>query len=173
LKKVHRHAASVEQLGFDVESAVLWKSAYSALSTGAPGMFGAITGRAEAQVIRLAILYALLDCATSIRAPHLQAALTVWEYCRDSAEYIFGNVTNDGIALRILNFLDLRGEIGATRTELNVLFNRNRTSQEINRALNLLVKKGLASGINENSGDKKRRSERWFSSQVAPAHVTK
>jgi hypothetical protein len=41
-----------------------WRKVYPVLSEGEPGLLGAIIGRAEAQVIRLALIYALFDrCA--------------------------------------------------------------------------------------------------------------
>src|SRR5215831_10677453 len=54
---------------------------YTALSEGAPGLLGAITNRAEAQTIRLALIYALLDGAAQIDVVHLNAALAVWRFC--------------------------------------------------------------------------------------------
>jgi hypothetical protein len=39
----------------------VWREVYPGLSEGEPGLLGAIIGRAEAQVIRLALLYALLS----------------------------------------------------------------------------------------------------------------
>ena len=45
------------------------------------GMLGAVTSRAEAQVVRLSCLYALLDSSKVIRRQHMTAALAVWRYC--------------------------------------------------------------------------------------------
>ena len=44
----------------------VWGATYKALSEGKPGLFGSVIGRAEAQVIRLALIYCLLDCADQI-----------------------------------------------------------------------------------------------------------
>lgn len=76
---------------FDAESARAWESAYEVLTEGADGIFGSMTARAEAQAVRLATLYALLDSSDLIRMPHLKAAREVWSYCEDSVRYIFGN----------------------------------------------------------------------------------
>ena len=43
-----------------------WAQVYSALSAERPGLFGAVTARAEAQVVRLALIYALLDRSNQI-----------------------------------------------------------------------------------------------------------
>ena len=66
------------------DAAGLWASRYPSLSEGKPGLFGAVTSRAEAQVVRLALLFALADHVPVINTPHLQAALAIWDYCHDS-----------------------------------------------------------------------------------------
>src|SRR5438309_1857285 len=53
-------------------------------------MAGAMTSRAEAQVMRLAMIYALLDCSEAIRVEHLEAALAVWQYAEASVNHVFG-----------------------------------------------------------------------------------
>ena len=50
---------------------------YPGLSEGEPGLVGAVLGRAEAQVLRLSLVYYLLDQATAIKESHLAAALAV------------------------------------------------------------------------------------------------
>jgi hypothetical protein len=57
----------------DVAKAI-WAKVYGALSAGQAGLLGAVTARAEAQTIRLALIYALLDGAAEIDEPHLRAA---------------------------------------------------------------------------------------------------
>ena len=53
------------------------EAAYDALTEDRPGMFGAVTARAEAQTLRLAMLYALADCSYEIRRTHVESALAV------------------------------------------------------------------------------------------------
>ena len=69
----------------------MWASVYPRLSEGLPGLLGAVTARAEAQCIRLALLYALLDGAPQIDDEHLRAALAVWDRSLASAMFIFGS----------------------------------------------------------------------------------
>ena len=73
----------------DDEARTLWKQVYAELSEGKPGLLGAVTARAEAQVMRLACLYAILDFSEVIKLEHLLAGLSVWNYCEQSARYIF------------------------------------------------------------------------------------
>jgi hypothetical protein len=73
-------------------AAEAWEKNYAALSCDRPGLLGAVLGRAEAQVIRIALIYALLDNIEQIDLPHLRAALAVWAFCEDSATQIWGDM---------------------------------------------------------------------------------
>ena len=84
-----------------------WAEAYAVLSDGRPGLWGAATARAEAQVIRLAMIYALLDATDTIKQEHLDAALAVWGYCEDSAAFIWANETGDPAADKIMELLSV------------------------------------------------------------------
>ena len=94
-----------------------WHSVYQSLTDRPPGMFGAITARAAAQVMRLEALFAALDQSGLVRIEHHRAALAVWAYCEDSVRYIFGEMLGDPIADRILE--GLRSEKRAfTKSEI-------------------------------------------------------
>ena len=77
----------------------LWREVYASLSEGKPGLLGAAISRAEAQVVRLSLIYALLDLSPSILPTHLEAALALWRYAEDSARFIFGDAL---AAMRLL-----------------------------------------------------------------------
>ena len=78
------------------EAKAIWHAVYDDLSEGKPGLVGALTARAEAQVLRLQCLYALLDGSDTIRAEHLTAALALWRYCEASVHFIFIGMTGSG-----------------------------------------------------------------------------
>src|SRR4029077_10678270 len=52
---------SVGRIEMTTPAMKLWVRIYDSLSEAHPGLLGAITARAEAQTIRLALIYALLD----------------------------------------------------------------------------------------------------------------
>ena len=83
----------------------LWESIYPELSQEHTGLAGSIINRAEAQTLRLALVYALLDGQGSIDETHLQAALAMWRYAQDSALYIFGDRAADPLEVKILETL--------------------------------------------------------------------
>ena len=144
----------------DDEAKEMWRSIYHDLSAAKPGLFGAIIGRAEAYVVRLSLIYAVLDCSDCIRPVHLEAALAAWRYCEDSARYIFGASLGDSVADEILAALRDAGASGLTRTEISDVFKRHRTRAELDRAFALLVENGLARRVAEMTNG--RTGERWF-----------
>ena len=109
LKNAVEIAARTGRVGWSSAAADKWASVYSQLSAGQGGLLGAVTSRAEAQVVRLALVYTLLDGQTEIGIPHLRAALAVWEYCEASAAFIFGDSFGDAVADDILRALQLAG----------------------------------------------------------------
>ena len=118
LKTAVNFAREINEIQRDDDARILWREIYPKLSEGRPGLFGAVTARAEAQTMRLACLYAFLDLSPAIRIEHLHAAIAIWTYCEESAKYIFGNYLGDPVADSIKQALD---EIpsGLTRTEIS------------------------------------------------------
>src|SRR5262249_60103854 len=101
-------------------------------------LLGAVLGRAEAQVIRIALIYALLDNAEQIDLPHLRGALAVWGFCEDSTTQIWGDMLGDDVADTILAALKTAGLAGMGRTEMSNLFSRHVSSARITIALEIL-----------------------------------
>jgi Protein of unknown function (DUF3987) len=149
-----RKAALLER---NQEAKEFWAEIYPDLSEGELGMLGAITSRAEAQVLRLSMLYALLDCSSTIRRCHLEAALAVWGYCEQTAHWIFGDDLGDSTADEILALLKRTKVV--TRDEIVNHFSRHRGKEEIGRALALLQRRGLALLDFENTEG--RRVQLW------------
>jgi hypothetical protein len=134
----------------------IWQEVYGPLSDGKPGLFGAVVGRAEAQVIRLAGLYAVMGESYEMGREHLLAALALWDYAEKSARYIFGDATGDPVADQILDALRAAGKDGMTRTEISNLFARNKSADRIARALAELLKLDRLRREQEETGGRQR-----------------
>ncbi len=119
----------------------LWSDCYPTLSQARPGLYGAATSRAEAQVLRLSAIYAALDCSSVVALPHLQAALAVWEYCSAGAPFLFGTATGDHTADRIKQALD-EAPKGLSRTQISCLFRGRVDHDTIDAALEQLLSLG-------------------------------
>jgi hypothetical protein len=119
-----------------------WEQIYATLSEAKPGLVGALSARAEAQVIRLDLNYALWDASPEIRPPHLMAALAIRDYCEASVHYVFGDKVGNPITDTILAALKNAYPQGLTRTEIRDLFSHNvsiATSSEDLQTLGLAV----------------------------------
>jgi uncharacterized protein DUF3987 len=126
----------------DEETRGEWVADYPALTAERPGLYGAATARAEAEVIRLAVIYALLDRTRLIRREHLRAALEVWRYCHDSARHIFGTRIGDTVADRVL--AEIRDSQGGymDRNEIREFLGHKIDSNRIDLAREALVELG-------------------------------
>ena len=163
IKRAVEFAKSVGRVHMTQAARAEWETIYPHLSAEQPGLLGAITARAEAQCVRLALIYALLDQQESIDVPHLRAALAVCEYCEASAARIFGNALGDPVADEILRALLQAGSAGMTRTAIRDLFGRHRSGDRIGIALALLITKGRARMEQKVTGG--RPSETWFAAK--------
>jgi len=153
----------------DAEAKGLWHTVYGELSEGKPGLLGAVTSRAEAQVMRLACLYALLDRSKEILSVHLRAGLAVWTYCEGSAKYIFGDALGNPLADDLLRVLSKNPQ-GLTKTAINHACGRNRTKAEIDSALTFLAESQLAAATRyETNG---RPVEVWQAAEHRPTVIS-
>lgn len=135
-----------------------WATVYPHLSQAKPGLLGALLARSEAQVLRLALTYALLDASATIEPPHLHAALALWEYSEASVRHIFGDRLGTAEADAILHALE-QAKNGLTRTQISELFGRHKPSATIERALELLALLDLAHM--ETEATEGRSVQRW------------
>jgi hypothetical protein len=126
------------RIEFDNDTKTLWASVYTDLTS--PNGYGSplikdITSRMAPQVLRVALLYALLDCSPQIKQPHLLAALSVAEYSINSCKYIFGNVVGNSLRDEIYKHIKRSSTNGLSKTEIHQCFNNNKSADEINTEL--------------------------------------
>ncbi len=147
-------------VSFSIEASKIWATEYERLETGRFGYLAKITQRASPYVLRLALIFALLDKSPVIEKAHLEAALSVWQYSEDSARYVFGERLENLTAEKILTALKENQETGLTRTELRDLFDRHISNQKLEAALSLLLEYNLAKPQKIKTGGKPK--ETWF-----------
>jgi hypothetical protein len=132
---------TAEEMVRDGDAQELWADIYDELSEGREGLLGHATSRAEAHVVRLSMVYALLDRTDVIGVDHLQAATAVVEYAERSAAYLLGTLTGDPQLDRLLRELERAGR-SLTRTEVRDLYHRHGNTGAI-------IEKGVARGLLE------------------------
>ena len=125
-------------LGRDDEAEELWCSYEGEFLEEKPhAMWGNATSRIEAQIFRLSIIFALIDCSETIRAEHVAAAKAVWDYCDVSARWAFCKFRFSPVAQKILDNVRTHGAM--TLQQLNdTVFQRNVQRDEISRAIDEL-----------------------------------
>ena len=96
-------------IGMTIAAAAEWEKIYPALSAERFGLLGAITARAEPQLIRLALIYALLDGCGDIDLAHLRAGLALWNYAEASAVRILRGLVGDPVAGQLLRAIQAVG----------------------------------------------------------------
>ena len=150
-------ARAIGQVRRDADATELWRATYPRLSEGEPGLVGAVLGRAEAHVLRLSLVYALLDASPVIRVPHLEAAVALWQYADASARRIFAGRLGISLADTLLDLLRERGPM--TTTEIYAEFGRHRSKTAIHTALEVLRRAGKAHPTTRQTGG--RPSTTW------------
>jgi hypothetical protein len=152
LREALAFARAPREVHRDEDAGKSWRAVYPALSEGRPGLLGAITARGEAQVMRLALIYALIDRSTVIARHHLEAALALWQYADDSARWAVGDLFGDAVADAIRDALIFAGDDGLTRTDLSNVFSRNVRASRIDAALQSLEAAGLVTRARRETG---------------------
>ena len=152
-------AKTAGEIRRDSAARALWCKVYQVLSADRHGLAGCLTGRAEAHVLRLSVLYAVLDRSSVVRCEHLTAALAVWEYAEESVRSLFGESTGNPLADEILGLL-LNAPTGLSRTDIRDFAGKHLTGQRIGQALGALLAAGLARFEVRQTGG--RPSEHWF-----------
>lgn len=160
LRQVVAFAQGPRLMRRDPAARELWAGIYPKLSAGEVGLLGAVLGRAEAHVLRLSVLYAVLNRSPLVRTEHIKAALGFWDYCEASARRIFGARLGLSVADRILELLQSGRTM--TRDEIREAFHRNKPAAEIEAALHLLEENGKARrSFQPPVGGKGRPAETW------------
>jgi hypothetical protein len=135
------------RMDFDPDGGAAWDDAYPILTEDRTGLLGAMTARAEAHAIRLALLYALLDVDFAIRRHHVESALALVAYAGRGVTHLFGDRLGDPIADTILATVrrrskgECRGRLN--RTEASLLFGGHAKSRQLDAAVAELVAGGV------------------------------
>jgi hypothetical protein len=123
----------------------------------------AMCARARAHVLRLSMIYALLDCSATIEHKHVHRAYCLWEHAERTSRFVFGNSLGDKVAEEIL--LMLRESKGAgllTREITHKVSSKDK--KDVPGALRLLAENGLVhvEKIARQDGTKGKLGQRWF-----------
>lgn len=158
-------AQAPASLELDAQGSQRWDTFYRSLPERRHGLVGALTARAETQVARFALVYALLDRANVISAAHLAAAEALWAYGERSARFIFGEQTGDRVADHLRRFLREEGRPFGQRElreATGIAWDRMQTAIGI-----LEDGEFVARGLGESKSQGGRRKQLVWSTEVA------
>jgi hypothetical protein len=129
-----------------------WESIYAQLcAKPRRGFTDAALARDAAHVMKLALIYCLLDHSCLITKEHPVAALAFYDYVEASTAWLFGETTGNKLANRMLYVLRTYPEAkanGLSLTELHTeVANKNLAAAFLRQALDLLVQAQLIQPI--------------------------
>jgi hypothetical protein len=137
----------------DVDATELWRSVYDELTPEVPdGALASVVARAVPQVLRLSLIYALLDehdGEVQIRAEHMQAALAVWRYVEASARLTFGDMQTNRDFNKLAAAIDATDGEGMTRDEIRNLFGGHKNRNALDELLHDLTSTGDYEAVTE------------------------
>lgn len=134
------------------ETKPLWTRFYESLPDDLVGIAGGLTARTEAQVVRIAMIFCLLDGKDRIDPAQLTAAIAVWSYCERSVFRIFGNREGRWVVDRLLDLLDKAGPQGVSKTHVYRALGNSVRQQQLDPILDELLAKGLIGVDRANPG---------------------
>jgi Protein of unknown function (DUF3987) len=133
-----KHACTAGHVRLDQPAREQWHHAYRQLAVQpADGIVAQITARAEAHILRLALIYTLADGQHQIGTTHLTAALALHDYAARSAAWALTGATGQPLAEQIHAAL-VRHPGGLTRSQISQTLNHNQPAGQIDTALQAL-----------------------------------
>ena len=168
-KMTAAQARTTGQVRLDRDARELWHHAYRELAAQPhDGIVAQITARAEAHIIRLALIYALTDGHHQIRTPHLTAALALHDYAARSAAWALTGATGQPLAEQIHAALTTN-PAGLTRSQISQTLNHNQPAGQIDHALHALHAAGRATATQIPTGGRPAQLWTATSSATQPA----
>jgi hypothetical protein len=143
LHKTIQFARSVGYVPLTKAAHKMWSRMYVEIETEVgelPTLPQAMCARGVAHVRRLALIFALLDMKDVVDSEHLQAAKRLWDYCMDSARFIFSGETKE--QAQIINWIRLHPGAVSVRQITDEVFNRHRKVEWVKTQLDGLVAMG-------------------------------
>ncbi len=146
---------AVDRMTWTAEALARWEVLYEVMADDDPGgLLGSIVARPEANVMRLAVTYALLDGLPTIARAHLDAAWAVWQYARQSAEVIFADLSGDPDVDRLVAELRQAGARGLEAAAVERLMGGHGKGRAVTERA---VRRGLVVVVDVPSGGRPRK----------------
>ncbi|MEO6458942.1 MAG: hypothetical protein ABIO95_00715 [Bdellovibrionota bacterium] len=142
VRRALQFARQVSKVERSEEALEMWDIIYREQAIEKEGVVGLLISRSEPQILRLAMLFALLDCSYMIEAKHLWAGYSLWKFCEDSVEDIFGGLIDPKIQ-RLMDEIKKSEQRGLSRSDIHKLFGNHLTCEKLEQMTEELLGKGF------------------------------
>ena len=137
---VVKHAQQCDHMPFSESARTVWNRMYHEdFEAQGEEMTAKMTSRGQPHIRRLAMIFAIIDLEEEVQTRHLHAAKAVWDYCEDSARYIFSGYTRE--QANIYHWIRANGSSTVTRIR-EEFYKRNRKVDWITAQMQDLVRQG-------------------------------
>jgi hypothetical protein len=143
LHKIIQFARSVGYVPLTKAAHKMWSRMYVEIENAVgelPALPQAMCARGVAHVRRLALIFALLDKKDAVDSEHLQAAKKLWDYCMDSARFIFAGETKEQV--QIVNWMHRNPGAVTVRQITDEVFHRHQKVEWVKTQIDGLVVAG-------------------------------
>jgi hypothetical protein len=144
------------------EAQTWWDKFYNEYGSSPDGLYPEVKARTENHIIKIAMIYALLDKSYVIEVDHLKAGKAVVSYSNDTIDYIFTkqDKRESNNEKKILEFIKLKGGKVSRTTISYELFFKKAKADQINFYREKLTSLGKIEIANDNN------SEYWILDEV-------
>ncbi len=129
-----------------------WDKFYNEYGTSPDGLYPEIKARTENHIIKIAMIYALLDKSYVIEVDHLKASKAVVDYSNDTIDFIFTKQETRELnnEKKIIEFIKaLGGKVSRTDISYKLFFKKAKADQ-IDSYRDKLTERGKVRILNEN-----------------------
>ena len=123
------------------------------------GLYGKMIGRGPVQILKMALIFAVLNNSKVVGIPEIEAAIEVWNYCEASAHYLFSGVQSNSTQRKIIRALE-NADNGLTKSDILDIFGRHKSAADVDEEMDELKKEGLVRVTSESTGG--RNATRFY-----------
>ncbi|GAA0509679.1 hypothetical protein [Saccharopolyspora thermophila] len=134
-----RKLSRLAEVPFTPAAREAWVPIYEDLSRPRPdGPVAALLARSRPMVLRIALVYALIDGSTAVDAEHLHAARALWAYAEASIHWLYGQLDDQEQVEALLEWLAAAGEAGRSKSDVTNLYAK-KNKKAADHAFNMLA----------------------------------
>jgi hypothetical protein len=149
-------ARKIGTMGRSEEAERAWHDIYMTLPEEIEELSSALLARDSAHLLRLSMVYALLDGSEVISVEHVHAAKAVWDFASASTRQLFSHGTGNATADKLMIHLLKAGTRGLSREEQRKALGHNVPAATLDEAEKVLLDLELVKPFREKTAGRPR-----------------